>query len=84
MPKQALKEKITDLKTQLQALSNPKTSSSEELLTRLHDGVDHLTPSSLRDLTESLKFEIREVETEHPNITALLNQIVSSLSHLGI
>ena len=83
MPHREIQKNIGDLKTELER--TPKeTSQFEELLDRAIDGVERYTPEALQDLVQDLQREAKEFEVEHPQITALINQVMTSLSNLGI
>jgi len=83
MPHGEIRKNIDDLKSELER--TPKeTSQFEELLERAKDGVERYTPEALQDLVQDLQKEAEEFEVEHPQITALINQVMTSLSNLGI
>jgi seryl-tRNA synthetase len=83
MPHGEIRKNIDELKTELER--TPKeTSQFEELLERAKDGIERYTPETLQDLVQDLQQESKEFEVEHPQITALINQVMTSLSNLGI
>jgi seryl-tRNA synthetase len=83
MPHREIRKNIGDLKTELE--HTPKeTSQFEELLDRAVEGIERYTPEALQDLVQDLQREAKEFEVEHPQITAAINQIMTSLSNLGI
>jgi len=83
MPHGEIRKNIDDLKSELER--TPKeTSQFEELLERTKDGIERYTPETLQDLVQDLQLEAKEFEVEHPQITALINQVMTSLSNLGI
>jgi hypothetical protein len=83
MPHREIQKNIGELKTELER--TPKeTSQFEELLDRAVDGVERYTPEALQELAQHLQREAKEFEIEHPRITALINQVMTSLSNLGI
>ena len=83
MPHREIRNNIDELKTELER--TPKeTSQFEELLERAKDGIERCTPETLQDLVQDLQQEAKEFEVEHPQITALINQVMTSLSNLGI
>ena len=83
MPHREIQKDIGDLKTELER--TPKeTSQFEELLDRAVDGIERYTPEALQGLVQDLQREAKEFEVEHPQITALINQVMTSLSNLGI
>ena len=42
------------------------------------------TPEALKDFAETLQREAADFEVEHPRITELINNVVTSLTNLGI
>jgi len=83
MPHGEIRKNIDDLKSELER--TPKeTSQFEELLERTKDGIERYTPETLQGLVQDLQQEAKEFEVEHPRITALINQVMTSLSNLGI
>ena len=83
MPHGEIQKNIDELKSELER--TPKeTSQFEELLERTKDGIERYTPETLQDLVQDLQREAKEFEVEHPQITALINQVMTSLSNLGI
>ena len=78
-----IKESIGELKSELE--KTPKeTSTLEETLHNALEGLEKYTPEAVQELTETLKKEATEFEVEHPGITALINNVMTSLSNLGI
>ena len=83
MPHKEIRKDIGDLKSELER--TPKeTSRFEELLERAVDGIERYTPEALQELVQDLQREAEEFEVEHPKITAMINQVMTSLSNLGI
>ena len=83
MPHREIKKTIGELKAELE--KTPKeTGFFEEKLEQAREGIERHTPEALHDLKETLQREADEFEVEHPRITALINQITTSLSNLGI
>ncbi len=83
MPHREVKDSIGKLKQELQQTS-VETSQLEELLEQARDGIERYTPDAVQDLVHVLQQEAKEFEVEHPQITSLINQIMTSLSNLGI
>jgi seryl-tRNA synthetase len=83
MPHGEIRKNIDELKTELERTPR-ETSQFEELLERAKDGIERYTPETLQDLMQDLQQESNEFEVEHPQITALINQVMTSLSNLGI
>ncbi len=83
MPHGEIRKNIDELKTELER--TPKeTSQFEELLERAKDSIERYTPETVQDLVQDLQQEAKEFEVEHPQITAMINQVMTSLSNLGI
>lgn len=83
MRHQEAKKAIEELDVALK--KTPKeTSALERLLEQAKDEIEDLTPEAARDLIETLQREAEEFETEHPRVTALINQVMHALSGLGI
>lgn len=83
MPHGEIRKNIDDLKSELERTPQ-ETSQFEELLERTRDGIERYTPEALQELVQDLQQEAKEFEVEHPRITALINQVMTSLSNLGI
>lgn len=83
MPHKEIKDSIGKLKQELEKTPQ-ETSQFEELLEHAREGIERYTPDAVQDLVGSLQREAKEFEVEHPQITALINQIMTSLSNLGI
>jgi len=83
MPHRDIRKSIDELKGELR--QTPKeTSQFEEALERARDGLERHTPEAVQDLLQTLQREAKEFEVDHPKITALINQVMTSLSNLGI
>ena len=78
-----VKERIGELKSELE--QTPKeTGLLEQVLDHAREGIERYTPEAVQDLVSTLHQEADEFEMEHPRITALINQITTMLSNLGI
>ena len=83
MPHNEVKKSIDQLKSELE--QTPKeTGLFEETLETAKEGIEHYTPEAVKDLVQILQREADEFEVEHPGITALINNVMTSLSNLGI
>ena len=78
-----VKKSIEDLKVELKQTPRD-TSGFEEALEAAKNGVDRFTPEAVQELVQILQRESGEFEVEHPRITALINNVMTSLSNLGI
>jgi hypothetical protein len=83
MPHKEIKNRLGELKSELQ--QTPKeTGLLEEALEQAREGIERYTPEAIQDLVTALQREADEFEVEHPRITALINQVTTALSDLGI
>jgi septal ring factor EnvC (AmiA/AmiB activator) len=83
MQHKEIQKNIAELKNELERTPQ-ETSQFEELLERAKDGIERYTPEAVQDLVQDLQREAKEFEVDHPRITALVNQVMTSLSNLGI
>lgn len=83
MPHNEVKKTILDLKNELEQIPK-ETSLFEETLETAKNGIERYTPEAIQDLAQVLQRESDEFEVEHPRITALINNVMISLSNLGI
>jgi len=83
MPHKEIKKSISELKVELE--QTPKeTGFLEEKLEQAKEGIERYTPEAIQELAETLQREADEFEVEHPRITALMNQVMTALSNIGI
>lgn len=83
MSHKEVKQKIGELKNELE--QTPKeTGFLEEKLEQARDGIERYTPEAVQDLVETLQNEAAGFEVEHPRIAALINQVTTALSNIGI
>lgn len=83
MPHREIKSHIDELKKELEQTPR-ETTHLEELLDHAREGLERYTPEAIQELAQTLQREAEEFEMEHPRIIALVNQIMTSLSNLGI
>jgi DNA repair exonuclease SbcCD ATPase subunit len=83
MPHREIKERLADLKNEL-AQTPKETGFLEETLEQAKEGIERYTPEAVQELIQNLKQEAEEFEVEHPRITELINNVMTSLSNLGI
>lgn len=77
-----LKQNLEELRNELK-----KTDSDHPALNKLAGEVDHAidqTDEISRTLAQSLRHAAEEFETRHPQLTAAINNVMTSLSNLGI
>lgn len=78
-----VKHTITELKSELE--QTPKeTGFLEQELEKAREEIERYTPEAIKHLTQTLEDEAKEFEVEHPRVTALINQLMTALSNLGI
>ncbi len=83
MPHNEVKNRIGELKSELE--KTPKeTGFLEEKLEQAREEIERYTPEAIQELAATLQREADEFEVEHPRITALINQVTTALSNLGI
>lgn len=83
MPHKEIQKNLAELKNELERAPQ-ETSQFEELVERAKDGIERYTPEAMQDFVQDLQREAKEFEVEHPRITSLINQVMTSLSNLGI
>jgi len=83
MPHRQIKEKIIRLEKELKKTPKQTTDLEKKLQLAQQDLEEHKI-ESLKDLSHLLHKEIEEFEVEHPQIVALINQVTTALSNLGI
>ena len=83
MPHKEVKKTIGELKSELEQMPK-ETGFLEEKLEQAREGIERYTPEALQDFSETLQREADEFEVEHPRITALINQVMTALSNIGI
>ena len=83
MPHKDVKNTIAELKSELE--QTPKeTGLFEEKLEQAREEIERYTPEAIQDLVQTLQHEAEEFEVDHPSITALINQVMTALSNIGI
>ena len=83
MPRSEVKKSIANLKSELEQ-TPVETHVFEDVLETAKDGIDRYTPEAVQELAQTLQKEADQFEVEHPRITALINNVMTSLSNLGI
>lgn len=83
MPHREVKDRIGELKQELEKAPQ-ETGQLEELLEHAREEIERYTPEAVQDFLLALKREASEFEREHPRVTALVNQITTLLSDIGI
>ena len=83
MPHKEVKKRIGELKSELEQ-TRKETDFLEEKLEQAGEEIERYTPEAIQELAAILQREAEEFEVEHPRITALINQVTTALSNLGI
>ena len=83
MPHKEIRDRMAELQRELKQ-SPKETGQLEALLEHAREEIERFTPEAVQDLLQTLKRDASELEREHPQITALINQIATMLSNLGI
>jgi hypothetical protein len=83
MPHKQMKETLAELKSEV-SQTPVETTRFEETLEHAKEGIERYTPEAVQELVQILQREADELEVEHPRITAMINQVMTSLSNLGI
>lgn len=88
MPRQELNSLITRLRQELTNLQEDQQGSRDQIESLISDLETHLATGKTNDwpseMTERVRREIEDFETEHPQITGVLNNIMVTLSNIGI
>ena len=86
MSKENLKNEIEKLRNELNQISTNQPESIDRLNTLLNELEDRVENDSDDDSTliDNIKDYISRFETEHPRTTAILNDIMVTLSNMGI
>lgn len=81
-----LNEKIISLKKELDQISIENSDAKDHINTLIEE-IENLKDQSSEDnafIINKLKQSIEHFETEHPRATAILNDIMVTLSNIGI
>ena len=76
---QALREEIKKLNT-----DDHRKQSLTTLADQIEQHVDDASNSKDQGIVESLEAAITEFEVEHPDLTAIINRLLVTLSNMGI
>ncbi len=88
MPEKKIRDDIEKLRTEIKNLSadedNPK-EKLEILLQDIESGLEtEMQNKKQSELLAGLKESVNHFETEHPRATAIINDIMVTLSNMGI
>ena len=84
----SLKDELEKLRSEINTLASENTSAREKLdslITDIEKKLDHPADEDHHTtLIRNLKDAIAQFETQHPRATAILNDIMVTLSNMGI
>ncbi len=88
MPEKILRDDIEKLRNEIENLSADEDASKEKLESLLQDIESALETEEQNknqsELLAGLKESVNHFETEHPRATAIINDIMVTLSNMGI
>jgi seryl-tRNA synthetase len=88
MPEKILRDDIEKLRKEIENLSADEDASKEKLESLLQDIESGLETeqqnNNQSELLAGLKESVNHFETEHPRATAIINDIMVTLSNMGI
>jgi hypothetical protein len=87
MGKEDFKNDLARLRAEIDRMgqSSPESQSRlDRLVADLESRIDNLSEEDHQGMLDNLGEEIRHFETEHPRATAILNDIMVTLSNMGI
>lgn len=83
MPHKEIQKKIEELKLHVEQAPK-ETGAFEQTLEHARESIEKYTPEAIHEFADTLQREAEEFEVEHPQITAMINQVMVALSNLGI
>lgn len=87
MSEQKLREEIARLRAEIEQLATNDHVSRDrlnQLISEIEDRLERMDEDADGSLTERVRESIRHYEAEHPRATAILNDIMVTLSNMGI
>ena len=88
MPRKELNSLIGKLKQEIAKLRDDQQDSRDQIESLISDLETHLATGKTQDwpteMTSRVRHEIEQFETEHPQVTGVLNNIMVTLSSMGI
>ena len=87
MPEQQLRKNLENLRAEIAQIADSKAEAKARLNTLINDieaSIDADDESGDNTLMQNLKDAVNHFETEHPRATAILNDIMVTLSNMGI
>ncbi|MBN2715407.1 MAG: DUF4404 family protein [Deltaproteobacteria bacterium] len=83
MPFSEIKKNMGTLSEKLSEIP-ADTEKLEAAIGEAKDDIDKYTPEAMADFVAFLKAETETLEREHPDLTAFINQLMVTLSNIGI
>lgn len=83
MGREQLEQLLTRLREELASLENG-SAQAQPRLRELVDDIERQVTAQDEGVTGELKRRIEAFEVEHPRVTAILNDVMVTLSNLGI
>ncbi|NKB36082.1 MAG: DUF4404 family protein [Gammaproteobacteria bacterium] len=87
MPEQRIRENLEHLRKEISQLEEGDASAGKRLnvlIDEIETGIQSDYDAQDQSLVENLQEAITHFETEHPRATAILNDIMLTLSNMGI
>lgn len=88
MPRKELNSLIARLKQEVTLLQDDQQGSRDQIQALIGDLETHLASGKTQDwpaeITARLHDEIEQFETDHPQVTGILNNIMVTLGNMGI
>lgn len=83
-----LQDELEKLRNEIENVARHDTAAKErltELVDDVEKGLDELSDTEIDDnMLEGIREAITQFETDHPRATAILNDIMVTLSNMGI
>ncbi len=85
MANEDLQQALSELKEEIEQVVNPATRENlESLVEDVEVHLDDTPETREQSILGSLTSLIEQAEVEHPKVTSILNQMMVSLSNMGI
>jgi len=87
MSEQQLRESLESLRAEIERIADNRVEAKDRLNGLINDieaSLDTEEDSDEHTLTQNLRDAVAHFETEHPRATAILNDIMVTLSNMGI
>lgn len=82
---QTLREHIAKLRNELDSLPQAEREKTSQLIDDIEQEIDqHDFDDGAGAFIETMELRISEFETEHPTLTAIVNNILVTLSSMGV